>query len=178
MADYFKGRIEIGGRVPHHLKDQLIKEIRSAHAAEGDDWGGSPFQPSTVDELKALAEENEGNIVLCDDAARYGEFDSLEEFLAKNDIGFSRHSDAHDELDAERVEFRPGWDKPRVFNSNAAGDTVVSLRELREKVFPLLKADVKSAAQAQWFAADALLALRRMTGDDITPLQDIVFEKP
>ena len=57
MADYFKGRIEIGGRVPHHLASQLVKEIRTAHAAAGDDWGGSPFQPSTVDELKTKVTE-------------------------------------------------------------------------------------------------------------------------
>lgn len=169
MADYFKGRIEIGGRVPHYLNGQLIREIRTAHAAAGDDWGGSPFQPSTVYELKALAAENEGCIVLCDDAARYGEFDSLEEFLAKNDIGFSRHSEAHDELDAERVEFRPGWDKPRVFNSNNAGDAVVSLRQLRELVLPHLKAGHN---------IPALEILRRITGDDIGELQPVVFEKP
>jgi hypothetical protein len=103
MSDRYPAEIQIGGLIPRTLLDELVKEI-VATGTSLDDYGGRIATNESVQEVL-----QEGQIVkLCDDQARYGRFDELEDFLVRRGIHFNLHCDAFCEYDGENVYFRGG----------------------------------------------------------------------
>jgi hypothetical protein len=166
MSDYFPGSIEIGGKVPKALAQELVDAVVNAGAAEGDDWGGEGWEPETPEDLLKSAKESGGTLRLCNDQARYGEFDELEEFCRLNGIAYSRHSDAKYEYDAENVEFRPGMEGPETFFSNSSSNVQISQDEIKREVYPLLE---------KGKAKEALAKLKELAGENIPALEPLEF---
>ncbi len=104
MADYFPGKIEIGGVIKRKVLPQLVEQINLTEASI-DSWD-SPHNSSY--NIRDIEEKinNDGIIILCNTEARYGEFPELETWLVKNKISFNRHSSARYENDAEFVVCR------------------------------------------------------------------------
>ena len=103
MSDRYPAEIHIGGSMPRALLDNLVKEI-VATGASLDDYGGRIVTQEFVQEAI-----QEGQIIkLCDDQARYGSFEELEDFLVRHGIHFNLHCDAFCEYDGENVYFRGG----------------------------------------------------------------------
>jgi hypothetical protein len=148
MADYFPGEIHIGGPIPRRLLKRLIAAI----VAEGlslTNYGDPAATPSTLQ--KAL---EAGEIVhLYDDQATYGQFEGLENFLARHRIHFNRHSDSRYEFSAENVYCRGGkrpivlfateegcpllsCDEVTAILDNASLDDTAKLRAIRRKAAP------------------------------------------
>lgn len=103
MSDRYPAEIHIGGPIPRTLLDELVKEI-VATGASLDDYGGRIVTNESVQEVF-----QKGQIVkLCDDQARYGSFEELEDFLVRRGIHFNLHCDAFCEYDADNVYYRGG----------------------------------------------------------------------
>ena len=115
MADYFPGKIEIGGVVPRHCVEELIAEILETKASL-DEYG---LAEVTQDALQHAIEKKQ-ILILCDDQARWGQFEELEGFLLDRGIHFNRHSNSYCEFDAEKVFFR--GDKVVEFAATQDGD--------------------------------------------------------
>jgi hypothetical protein len=122
MADYFYGRILIGGLIPWDKAEQLLTLLKQEHDAPEDvtvaTLGDSPL---------ALQIAIDGCLEIEDSDAAYGQFAKLEKFLAENRIAFDRESGAKHEFNAELVQYRPGQfdDKPVVTELDANGRAVV-----------------------------------------------------
>ena len=101
MADYFPGKIEIGGTVLRPCVEELIAEILETKSSL-DDFGAAPV---TQESLKQALKKKQV-LTLCNDQARWGQFEELEGFLIENGIHFNRHSEAYCEFDAEMIFFR------------------------------------------------------------------------
>lgn len=107
MADYSAAQITLGGTLPRRLVPRLCKVICETGLAP--EWGDAPLRPTSAEELLAARQSRGGEQVLwlCDDQARYGEFEDLEAFLIKHQIPFDRHSEGrHDDCPA-LVTYRP-----------------------------------------------------------------------
>jgi hypothetical protein len=103
MSDHFPGQIDIGGPIPRAVLAELIRVIVAEGASLGD-YGGPQARE---EELQAALREGEV-VRLCDDQARYGQFDALEAFLVKHRIHFDRYSEAFCDFSAEMVHYRGG----------------------------------------------------------------------
>ena len=99
MSDCFPGDITIGGKIPEHLLDELIISITTECSTK--DWSDL----WTKEELQK-AFRTDDFIKVCDDQARYGEIQTVKEFLIKNQIPFDMHSDAFSEFDAVNTYYR------------------------------------------------------------------------
>jgi hypothetical protein len=162
MGDYFPGEIHIGGKVPKALVPALCERI-SAEGVELE-YGGGAFEPKTAEDLLKAADG--GTLDLYDAEARYGQFEDIEEFLAKSGIAFDRHSDARYEYDAEEIKFRPGMKDPEVFEGDQEGQVMVSAATLREEVLPLLGKGEAGAAAAR---------ILELVGDRIAELEPLAI---
>ncbi len=107
MADYLAAQITIGGCISRGLVPGLCRTIREEGLAL--EWGEASFVPESTEELLAARQLIDGDFVLrlCDDQARYGEFDTLEAFLIKRRIPFDRHSEAHYDYAPALLVYRP-----------------------------------------------------------------------
>lgn len=145
MSDRMAAEIFIGGTIP----SQLVAPLCRAITADGVslDWGDAVFQPATARELLTHRRDHHGVrvLALCDDQARSGCFETLEQFLITEDIAFDRYHEAKYEFDAEWVCYRPGR-KPLVLVTDA---------DRR----PIVRADV--VAKAQRRVAAVLAALEK-----------------
>ncbi len=109
MSDYMTTEIHIGGKVRRSVAQALCEAIARAGASL--EWGGGQYHPDTPDDLLPARSADPGEpllLKLYDDQARYGEFDSLETFLRKHGIPYSRWGEGKYEYDPEVVTFRPG----------------------------------------------------------------------
>jgi hypothetical protein len=110
--------------------EELIKAIRADYARL--DCGEPPFEPTTADEL--LAARSDEWLRMCDEEARYGEFDTIESACRELGLSYRRHTEAWVGEDAILVDWRPEMTEPLVRTaSNEGGDeTLVSDERVRE----------------------------------------------
>lgn len=108
MSDRIAAEIFIGGAISRKQVAQLCSAITAQGVSL--DWGDAEFRPESAGELLAERREYHGAqiLALCDDQARSGCFESLEEFLIAERIPFDRYHEAKYEFDAELVWYRPG----------------------------------------------------------------------
>src|SRR5581483_815343 len=125
------------------LDPKLVPQLCDAIALEqvALDWGEGSFDPGTAgDLLAALTPRKKVRLLrLCDDQARWGRFEQLEDFLVGHGISFDRSSDGKFEYDPELVVFRPGND-PRSIGTNAAHEPVVTEPAVSEALAQLTSA--------------------------------------
>lgn len=129
MPERIAAYIMIGGRLPRLRLPALLKAI----TVEGItlDWGECLFEPTTAEQL--LTAIRDGRIWLCDEQASWGEFPDLEKACRTLQLGYTRHSDAGLEWDAELVEWRPRMSKPVVNTaSNCGTTTYVPVQEVKK----------------------------------------------
>lgn len=129
MSERMATEIWMGGTIARTLVPHLCTAITQAHVSEA--WGDRRFVPHTAaDLLSAIQEVNDVQLLwLCHDAASWGEFPELEEFLQEHEIPFTRRSAGKYEFDPEVVDSRPGR-KLLCRTTNAAGQSVVTVSEL------------------------------------------------
>jgi len=109
MSEHIATEIWIGGRIPQSLVLRLCEAIRREGVSL--EWGDAFFQPCTAGDLLAVRKADDREVPLlwlCDDQARWGQFEAMEEFLRSEGIAFNRRSDAKSEYDGELVMFRQG----------------------------------------------------------------------
>ncbi len=146
MANGTPAEFSIGGRIPTSLVQLLCQTITEAYLAL--DWGDAHFQPKGADDLRQACSERDGSVVLwmCDDQARGGQFEGLEQFLRDNRVAFRRRSDGTSEFGPEIVEFRPDTGLVSI-SIDAAGEPVVGVAPMRRiaallaRALELLKQD-------------------------------------
>src|SRR5947209_20618622 len=73
------------------------------------DWNEA-FEPNDEADLTA-ALNPAGELVLTDPDARWGKFESVEDYCRSHGIAFDRHTDAKYEYNGEMGRFRPGDDE-------------------------------------------------------------------
>ena len=124
MSDRIAAEIYIGGM----LSSRLVAGLCTTVSAQGVslDWGDAAFSPESAGELLAQRRKYHGELVLalCDDQARSGCFEPLEEFLIARRIPFDRYHEAKYEFDAELVCYRPGK-QPTVIITDADRKPIV-----------------------------------------------------
>lgn len=122
MSARYSAWIRIGGSLEYSQTEELIKAIRADYARL--DWGEPPFEPATAEEL--VGARSDERLWLCDEEARYGEFDALESTCRKLNLSYRRHCDAWCGEDAILVDWHPGMAEPLVRSaSNEDGDMVL-----------------------------------------------------
>jgi len=121
--------IRIGGQVEQTEVEPLLLTIRAAGVSC--EWGDAPFEPQTPQQL--LDARKDGHLWLCDDQANYGEFPELETVCRKLELGYTRHSEASFDSDAELLVWRPVMTKPlaRVGSNVNSKDTYVPTEAVR-----------------------------------------------
>ena len=129
MGEYYPGEITIGGKVPAALLEEFLREATSTGASLGD-YEEAAFAAGTVEELLKAFDED-GHLRLADPQASFGQFEGLEAFCLQHGIPFDRHSDAHHEVDAENIYFRPGMERPARVTSDNLGDDLTDADEVR-----------------------------------------------
>jgi hypothetical protein len=130
MSEQMAAEIWIGGKIAASLVPGLCAAIAKEYVSL--EWGDSHFRPSTADELLAACRENEQDVRLlwlCDDQARWGEFEDLEQFLREHDIAFTRRSDGRYEYEPAIAEYRPN-EGVFVLAANNSGEVVIPAYEL------------------------------------------------
>jgi hypothetical protein len=116
MADYFYGKILVGGLIPWGKAEQLLTLLKQEHYVPEDvtvaTLGDSPL---------ALEIAIDGVLEIEDFDAPFGRFEKLEAFLVENRIAFDRESARKYDFDAQFVQYRPGQfdDKPVVTELDA-----------------------------------------------------------
>lgn len=143
MSSRYSAWIRIGGSLDRSRAEQLINAIRKDHARL--DWGEPAFEPQSADEL--LAARSDDRLRLCDEEARYGEFNAVESACQELGLSYRRHSEAWCGEDAVLVDWRPGMTEPLVRPaSNEDGDMVlVAEGEVHQALVALNSGDVAIA---------------------------------
>ena len=105
MSDHYSAEIQIGGKIPNHLLDELVEAL-SSDGVQDESFNGS-LEDREI--LTVIREANKFGITanFIDDQARYGEFPTTEQFLYKNKIAYKRFSSSYCEFDGECVVHRP-----------------------------------------------------------------------
>jgi len=179
MSDRFAGEIEIGGKVPKDLAQDLVDAVAEEGAAEGNDWGGKEFSPQSPGELMGVVAASgfEGILRLVNDQASFGAFTYLEAFCVKHGIAFNRKSEARYEYDAELVQFRSGMKEPMSFNCANFDDVLVPAAVVMQVVRKLEAALVASQSSSAYSHAvlGAVQQLREQCGVGIPALEPLEF---
>lgn len=130
MGARYSAWIRVGGSLECSQAERLIKAIRVDYARL--DWGEPPFEPATADEL--LAARCEERLRLCDEEARYGEFDAIESACRELGLSYRRHTEAWCGDDAILVDWHPGMTEPlvRVASNEGGDETMVSEQRVCE----------------------------------------------
>jgi len=139
MADHFSGEISIGGKVPLSKIPGLIEAINAQECSHG--WGDKTIKmPYPKDHLMEATEKlltlinDDGIIWVCDEQARNGELEEIEDYCEENNIGFTRISSGYCEYEPETKEFRPGMKSPIVILTNDDGNEMIPAGEVRELI--------------------------------------------
>jgi hypothetical protein len=150
MGARYSAWIRVGGGLERSQAEKLIKAIRADYARL--DWGEPPFEPTTADEL--LAARSDEWLRLCDEEARYGEFDAIESACRELGLSYRRHTEAWCGEDAILVDWRPGMTEPLVrMGSNEGGDEGLVSEERVCEALGLLEAGQ---------TAEGIAALRKL----------------
>lgn len=146
MSARYSAWIRIGGSLQRSQAERLVNAIRTDYARL--DWGEPPFEPTTPDELLAACSDE--RLRLCDEEARYGEFDAIESACRELGLSYRRHTEAWVAEDAILVDWRPGMAEPLVRTaSNESGDeALVSEERVREALAALEAGHVSKAIAA------------------------------
>jgi len=143
MSSRYAAWISIGGSVERRQAETLLKAIREAWVRR--DWGDAPFEPSTVDEL--LDAREDGWLWLCDEEAKYGEFEAIEGACRELGLSFCRHTEATCGEDSILIDWRPGMEEPLVrTGSNDNSDIALVAEEPVGKALAALEAGEASEA--------------------------------
>jgi hypothetical protein len=170
MGEYYPAEIRIGGNLPARLLEEFFAEVRSTGATVGG-FDGQAFNCKNADNLRQTRDEL-GRLVLADAEASYGQFKGLEAFCLRHGISFDRHSDAHEEFDAENVHFRPGMKHPMQVSSNNCGDDLMAADEVRTVSNALARLAKTKATKEELLAgiAKAGRKLKRLLLPEVEPL--------
>ena len=126
MGARYSAWIRIGGSLERSRAERLMKAIRADYARL--DWGEPPFEPQSAEEL--LAARSDDRLRLCDEEARYGEFNKIESACRELGLSYRRHTEAWCGEDATLVDWRPGMAEPLVrVASNEGGDEALVSEE-------------------------------------------------
>ena len=129
MAELFSGEIYIGGKIPRSKLPGLIQAINKQQCCW--DWGdstielGDEIEPAITELLKRIEDTGQELLWLCDDDARYGELEIIENFCLKNDIGFRRFSEGCGDYSPEIAEFRPEWEGVDDYVTDSNGNPMI-----------------------------------------------------
>ena len=105
MPEMIAAHITIGGQARNDLVADLCALIAQEDLAL--DWDGKQFSPRTAKELLAARQTEGMRIQLFADAASWGQFELLEQFLIEHQIPFDRHHDAKYEIASTTLFYRP-----------------------------------------------------------------------
>jgi hypothetical protein len=145
MSDRYSARIEIGGELPRQHLARLCKLFE-------------------VDDEEALmARVADGDLVLEDDQAAWGEFLELETTCRDLDLPYQRRSEGYWERPPQLVFWRPGMDEPESVTTNSDGGILVQMDTLCEARDHLRAG---SAARALALLEDAVI-----TAPDLPPFR-------
>ena len=181
MSEHMAAEIRIGGNVPASLVPDLCTVIASQGVSL--EWGDGRFHPSTPEDLIGACDDRGDGVRLlwlCDDQARWGEFERLEQFLREHGIAYTRQSAGQYEYDPETVDFRPGHGMVSQV-TNAAGQPVVAASELAP-LEALLSAALAlsengSAVDCWSLVKTAGRLLREQLPRDLPPLEPLEIER-
>ena len=136
MADYFWGRIEIGGDL---RKENVPKFCEALGAA---------------DEFDLLRFMEDEHVVRDDCEARYGQFEELEDVCREIGLPYIRRSDGKYEFSPEIVFWVPAMEGPDATITDHDGNMQVAMDEVR-KIRDLLRAEKVEEALGQLESAVA-----------------------
>jgi len=131
MADRFAGKISIGGQVPADKVEALVDAINAEEINLHPDRADKPFAPKGKQDLIEALDES-GHIVLCDDQARNGMFECLEDALTELGIAWERWRDSYCDYDAEIVWWYPGMEGQDGIVCGADGNEVLPAEPVKE----------------------------------------------
>jgi hypothetical protein len=174
MSERMAAEIWIGGSITPNLTADLCAAI--AQQVVSVEWGDEFFRPDSGDDLLAAVRPNREStrvLWLCDDSTRWGEFDTLEPFLQRHEIPFTRLTAGRYEYDSERVEFRP--DRGLVqYVTNGVGEPVIPIAKISEVESQLAgvlrSANPRSAKQLLAAIQNARRKLRQVLPPAVDPL--------
>jgi hypothetical protein len=145
--------------MPARLVDEFIRLMIATHGSLTD-FG----EPEVTEDILRQAVLEGKTLTLCDDEARWGEFEDLEAFLVKHGIHFNRHSDAFGESDGVLVFHRGGvrfW-----YLASQSGDLLLA----QEQVVEILQRD---SSDQEKIAALQTLAMP----PELTPLEPLQIQE-
>lgn len=184
MSEQMSAEIWIGGEIPARLVARLCTII--AEQCVATDWGNGCFRPCTADDLLSACKDNPQGVRLlwlCDDQARWGEFELLESFLRRHKIAYTRRSDGKWEFEPCLTEYRPPG-RLLAFTTNNAGEVVVPVTKLTSLAEALSKTPKRPAratsGQYRRAVTAILRGLRNALPPQVPPLDpfEIVRRKP
>jgi len=144
MSKYVPGEIWIGGKIAAALVPDLCAAISQQGVAL--EWGDCAFAPETAEDLLEAARPSKSRVRLlrlCNSEARWGRLATLERFLEKHRVAYTRFSAGQQAYDHEKVEFRPNTGRGEMASDNP-GEPIVAARRARA-VESMLAGTVKSA---------------------------------
>jgi len=180
MSEYMVAEISIGGRIAPSLITDLCTAITQQSVAV--EWGDAQFSPGTRQDLLEACQEKEGVSLLwlCDDQARWGAFETLEQFLRDNQIAYTRRSEGRSEYDPERVEFRPERGMVSL-PTNTAGEPVVPVSQLADIDDALIQVLALLKTGSQRVITSAIQSARRLLRErlpaTVSPLTPFEIEE-
>ncbi len=127
MADYFWGRIEIGGVL---RRKDLLQFCQAVGA---------------TDEFELLRSVEDGHVVLDDCEARYGQFEELEDVCREVGLPYVRHSDGKYEFSPEIVFWQPGMEGAYAVITDHDHNMQVSMDDVRAIRDALVANDIPNA---------------------------------
>jgi hypothetical protein len=143
MSSRYSAWIRIGGTLERAKAEPLLTAIREEYVKL--DWHSPLFEPTTVEEL--VNARQDGWLWLCDEEARYGEFDRIERVCRELGLSFRRHTEAWCGEDALLLDWRPGMAEPlvRTGSSDHSDTVLVSEDEVRKALAALEAGDAAEA---------------------------------
>ena len=129
VSERYVANIVIGGSLPKIRLPELLKAVQEA--AVSIEWGDAPLNPQSEQDL--LSAIDEGQLWLCDDQTRNGEFPELETACRELGLSYTRQSEGYCGYDAEVADWRPEMEEPLVrVGSNSGNQTYVPAEEVRK----------------------------------------------
>ena len=129
MSERYAANIVIGGSLPKIRLPELLRAVQEA--AVSIEWGDAPLNPQSEQDL--LSAIDEGQLWLCDDQTRNGDFPELETACRELGLSYTRQSEGYCGYDAEVADWRFGMTEPLVrTGSNAGQQTYVPEEEVRK----------------------------------------------
>jgi len=136
MSDRLCAYLILGGQLPRAKLPQLLKAITAADVSL--EWGDCCFRPASEKEL--LNVRQNGEIFLCDEEARNGEFEELEQACRRLGVAYTRFTEGASGYDPELVDWRPGMKKSVVRHASNCSEAIYVPVKQVEKALRYLEA--------------------------------------